>query len=738
MNDILKTGYVQGSPKILEEDFVRSILYPEFYEANPDDFEEKLVDLLTTPKTRNNKNTPRGWYPWNEDTSSFEPCPEVLCGLIRLLYEFKYTGQRSIRECMSIANKLFDDTDGIDYQMTTQGGLSNMFHKFQRALGLTEHEVSRDRVNRIRTERKLKALAEGRKRPRHYSSAVKKKMAKRKQITAINEELKLLKQKERRLKAAAAKRARQLELSGDPTKLGDEYASATKLLGLLLSYVPILAKPPKLEAPSIILPENLIEKYNKMLASGYSDEICMRIYREIIDGDHKYDQRQVAFLPTPRQYRFLAAPEDIVLYGGAAGGGKSHSMVIDPLRYVHSKHHNAVIIRKTMPELRELIDTARELYSMLPNPPRYKETEHTFYFPSGAKIWFSFLERPADKYRYQGQAFTYIGFDELSQHDTNEGFNYLRSRLRRPKNAREIYPYIRATANPGSQWVYDFFIAPSAPETPFILDGTKNVRVKFIPAKLEDNPWLDDDGMYRTMLESLPEVERRQLLEGDWLASKDNMFTEFDIRKHVCEPFYVPKHWNRVAGLDYGYRDPSAAVWFAVNPDDNSIVIYDEFCQSGLTGKEFALAIRAKEAEELVYVDHPIDWSVFARTGHTGPTIAEAMLQVPGFRLRKADKNREAGWVQVHEYLRTNPKTGAPKVQIFSSCVNLIRQLVSAKVHKTKPGDIDDTRTADGHWDLLDALRYGLMSRPRVETLDQRLTMFKQQNRWDRINSYFN
>jgi hypothetical protein len=227
------------------------------------------------------------------------------------------------------------------------------------------------------------------------------------------------------------------------------------------------------------------------------------------------------------------------------------------------------------------------------------------------------------------------------------------------------------------------------------------------------------------------------LLEGDWLASKDNMFTEFDIQKHVCEPFYVPKHWNRVAGLDYGYRDPSAGVWFAVNPDDNSIVVYDEFCQTGLTGKEFALAIKAREAEELVYVDHPIDWSVFARTGHTGPTIAESMLQVPGFKLRKADKNREAGWVQIHEHLRSDPKTGAPKIQIFSSCPQLIRQLVSAKVSKTKPNDLDDSRTADGHWDMLDALRYGLMSRPRVETLDQRLTMFKQHNRWGQINSYF-
>jgi hypothetical protein len=740
---ILEQGYVREYENILKEGFVQSILYPEFYEAALDaaNFEESLVALLTTPKTRKNKNTPRGYYNWSNDDQCYKPYPEVLCGLLKILYEFRYTGKRSIRDSLHQANVLFRESPGIEYDLTTVGGLSNLLLRLEQSLGLTQHETSVDRVKKVQKERWIRAKEEGKSRIYNYSSPQKKKIAKRKQLTATVEELRLLKAKEKRLKAKAARQAFKLRLSGDPTKLGGEYRSAYKVLELLVSYVPDLVKPPKLGAPSVIIPENLIHKYNFMLANQYSDAECMEIYKEIINGEHKYDERKVAFLPTPRQYRFLAAPEDIVLYGGAAGGGKSFSMVIDPLRYVHSKYHSAVIIRKSMPELRELIDTARELYSMLPNPPKYKETEHTFHFPSGAKIWFSFLERPADKYRYQGQAYTYIGFDELSQHDTDEGFTYLRSRLRRPLKAKEIQPYIRATANPGSQWVYDFFIAPAAPETPFVLPGTENSlhprTVKFIPAKLEDNPHLDDDGMYRSILESLPEIERRQLLDGDWLASKDNMFTEFDIQKHVVEPFYVPKHWNRVAGLDYGYRDPSAAVWFAVNPDDNSIVIYNEFLETGLTGKEFALAIKAREAEELVYVDHPIDWSVFARTGHTGPTIAESMLQVPGFRIRKADKNREAGWVQVHEYLRSDPKTGRPKIQVFSSCVGLIRQLISAKVSKTKPGDINDARTADGHWDLLDALRYGLMSRPRTETLDQRLTMFKQQNRWGQINNYF-
>jgi hypothetical protein len=716
--------------------------YPkEWWEVNPN-FDEDLEKLLTATR-RMAKNPPRGYRVVPEEKLCY-PVPEMIKKFLVLLADVRYTHARSLRDALQqaqrVCDEFYDPENGIDYTISSQGGLSNLLLRFEKELNLTQKETTADRLKKIKERRWKEAMEEGRKRPTPcLSSKEKKKREKRKKLTAINEELKLVKAKEKRLKTNAARHARGLGLKKDPTKI-HRYTAEGRIHPYYELYAHIHdMKVEHKRREKYRRADNRIELYNEMLASGAPDVECMAVYKEIMAHKEQYQERSVAFLPTPRQYRFLAAPEDIVLYGGAAGGGKSYSLLIDPLRYAHMKAHNAVLIRKTMPELNELIDTSRELYPLMFPKARFKEVEHAWYFPSGAKIRFGYLDKPADKFKYQGKAFTYIGFDELSQHTTDEGFTYLRSRLRRTD--KNIYPYIRATANPGSQWVYDMFIAPSEPETPFILPGTENtdrpLKVKFIPAKLEDNPHLDDDGMYRTMLMSLPEVERRQLLEGDWLASNDNMFPEFDIRTHVCEPFYIPKHWNRVSGLDYGYRDPSAGVWFAVNPEDQSIVVYDEFVQPGLTGKEFALAIKAKEAEELVHVDHPIDWSVFARTGHTGPTIAESMLSVPGFRLRRADKNREAGWVQIHEYLRKDPRTGAPKIQVFSTCKNLIRQLVSAKVHKTKPGDLDDTRTADGHWDLLDALRYGIMSRPRVETLDQRLVNFKSTNRWAQVNDYF-
>ena len=102
------------------------------------------------------------------------------------------------------------------------------------------------------------------------------------------------------------------------------------------------------------------------------------------------------------QEDFLAAGETDVLYGGAAGGGKSYAMLVDPLRFAHRAAHRGLIIRRSMPELRELIDKSRELYPKAFPGCKYKEVEKLWNFPSGAKIEFGFLERDADVYRYQG------------------------------------------------------------------------------------------------------------------------------------------------------------------------------------------------------------------------------------------------------------------------------------------------------------------------------------------------
>ena len=234
----------------------------------------------------------------------------------------------------------------------------------------------------------------------------------------------------------------------------------------------------------------------------------------------------------------MAAPERDVLYGGAAGGGKSYAMLVDPLRYAHKKAHRALILRRSMPELRELIDKSRELYPQAYPGCKFREVEKLWNFPSGAKIEFGFLERDADVYRYQGQAYSWIGFDEITHLPTEFGWNYLASRLRTTDSSIETY--LRCTANPGgvgAQWVKKRYVDPQDPNNSFT--GKDGLSRKFIPARLDDNPYLANDGRYEEMLKALPPIQRRQLLEGNWDVAEGAAFVEFDPEAHIVEPFYI-------------------------------------------------------------------------------------------------------------------------------------------------------------------------------------------------------
>jgi hypothetical protein len=429
----------------------------------------------------------------------------------------------------------------------------------------------------------------------------------------------------------------------------------------------------------------------------------------------------VAFMPNDGpQTDFLAASEKDVLYGGAAGGGKSFAMLIDPLRYCHFAEHRALILRRSMPELRELIDKSRELYPKAFKGAKFKEVEKLWQFPSGAKIEFGFLERDADVYRYQGQAYSWIGFDEITHLPTEFGWNYLASRLRTTNP--ELPTYLRCTANPGgvgAQWVKKRYIEPAEENKTF--KGSDGLTRKFIPARLQDNPFLAEDGEYERMLLSLPPVQRRQLLEGNWDISEGAAFAEFDPSTHIIPPFDLPSWWERLKGIDYGYASESCCLWGAIDPEDKTLIIYRELYKKGLTGEILGDTITDMEANEVKSITGVLDTAAWSRTGYTGPTIGE-MLVMKGHKLRRADKNRMAGKVQIHEYLRPDRETGRPRLQIFNTCVNLIKELQGLPLSKSNPEDVD-TNSADHAYD---ALRYMIMSRPRLDHPHDRMLRIKQ------------
>ncbi len=449
---------------------------------------------------------------------------------------------------------------------------------------------------------------------------------------------------------------------------------------------------------------------------------------ESVKKELKLDQKELIFSPNPGpQTEFLSAPEKEVLYGGAAGGGKSYALLADPLRYIKYKEHKALILRKTLPELTELIDKSRGLYPKAYPGAVYKEAKKTWEFPSGAKIQFGYCERDADVYQYQGQSYTWIGFDELTHLPTSFAWDYLGSRLRTINP--EIKTYMRATANPGGvghDWVKKRFIDPAPPNTT-VWTSYRDSRgqvvkysKKYIPARLSDNPYLYDSGEYELMLLTLDPVSRKRLLEGDWNIVEGSAFPEFDPSIHVIQPMEIPVGWDRFKAIDYGYRAPSCCLWFAVDPSDGTLIVYRELYQKELSGTALGNKMNDLEADEMRSIGGILDGAAWNKSGSTGPTVGEEIAKT-GHKLRRADKNREAGKIQVHERLRPNPSTGRPKVQIFSTCTNIIKQLQYIPVDNNNKEDVD-TKAEDHAYD---AFRYGVMSRPRIEDPYLRMMNFR-------------
>lgn len=220
--------------------------------------------------------------------------------------------------------------------------------------------------------------------------------------------------------------------------------------------------------------------------------------------------------PTPKQAAFLLLDNLEAFYGGAAGGGKSSALLAAALQYVDVPRYSAILFRRTYGDLTlpgALMDRARSWLSRFPEV-RWVEKEKAWVFPSGARLAFGYLEHENDKFRYQSAEFQFIGFDELTQF-TETQYRYLFSRLRRLKGYK-VPLRMRAASNPGGighDWVAQRFI----------VEGPKKDRI-FIPARLEDNPYLDIEE-YEKSLAELDLVTRMQLREGDWnVKAEGNMF----------------------------------------------------------------------------------------------------------------------------------------------------------------------------------------------------------------------
>lgn len=442
--------------------------------------------------------------------------------------------------------------------------------------------------------------------------------------------------------------------------------------------------------------------------------------------------------PQPKQAIFQSCWQDEALYGGAAGGGKSDTLLMEALRQIQIPNYKGVLVRKTFPQLKELIERSRILYKQVCPKARYNGTDHEWHFPSGASISFKQVRSASYVTDWQGQSYDFLGVDEAT-HLTLQEYLYLLSRNRPSGEGTRVYT--RLATNPGGighGWIKARFGIGTIPPQTTIWTKSKIadpkgqmhevVRSKiFIPATVFDNQeLLKNNPGYLATLDQLPQAERDALLYGSWDSFSGQVFSEFrdnaahyDDGKftHVINPFPIPAHWNIIRCYDFGYTRPSACLWIAVNEEGRKFVIREFYTWTGTpdVGNKMHHIDQAAKIREIENTDPNLqgrniigvaDPAIFDKS--RGMSIADDMAKAPNYVIwHGGDHNRMPGKMQVHYHLAFD-EDGDPMLQFFTNCKNIIRTLPELTYDETNIEDVNSKLEDHAY----DALRYGLMDDP--------------------------
>ncbi len=354
--------------------------------------------------------------------------------------------------------------------------------------------------------------------------------------------------------------------------------------------------------------------------------------------------------PTPPQHAFLFCDHvQEILYGGAAGGGKSSALLAAALQYVDVPGYSALLVRRTFRDLNQpdaLIPRSKEWLSS--TDARWNDNDHRWTFPSGATLTFGYLQHEDDKLQYQGAAFQFVGFDELTQF-TETQYTYLFSRCRRPRAGTssallaEVPLRVRAASNPGGpghEFVRQRFGIyrndEDAPDAPLICHRPDWPQKRiFIPAALRDNPHLDAES-YVENLDELDHHTRRQLLDGDWDSKPPGDLFRREWFEIVDELPDGPVQWVRF--WDMAATEPSER-----NPDPDWTV--------GLKlGRTRDNVFYVADVRRLRGTPGRVREAIKQAAREDGPAVAIRMEQEPG----SSGKTAIDGYVRDADLLRFN------------------------------------------------------------------------------------
>lgn len=406
------------------------------------------------------------------------------------------------------------------------------------------------------------------------------------------------------------------------------------------------------------------------------------------------------------QLEFLLAkwcPE--IFFGGARGGSKSYSLLLDFLQdcgkgYGHG--WKGVIFRRSYPQLKQLIDDSHRIYGKVPGAT-YLKKDREWIFPQGEKLEFRFLESDSDVANYQGFAYQWMGWDELPNWPDLTAYDAMKASLRPTSAAVDCRT--RATGNPGGvghSGVKQRFIDPygDGPKGWNVLpDDGKGERM-FIPSSVWDNKiLLSQDPQYIKRLEqSGPDHLVKAWLYGDWDIVLGAFFEPWDPHKHVKPVGQVPQHWFRFRAFDWGGHAPFCVHWWAVSDGVTPIqglegsyvlpagakICYREWygCDEkdfkkglSLDNEEMAKGILKRTPAEEKIAFTVTDNLPFQRRG--GPTIAEVFLNL-GVPLMKGDTDRVSGCAAMYLALKGG-ESRVPMMYFMENCKHAIRQIPLAQ-----------------------------------------------------------
>ncbi len=498
---------------------------------------------------------------------------------------------------------------------------------------------------------------------------------------------------------------------------------------------------------------SFLKQWSDEAISQYLDHD--RYYYGIHFKRHKNEPPWWFYMPTPVAVPFHAVKVPNILFGGAAGGSKSHTARHDAYRHALAiPEYNGIIMRRTFEELERnhLEKALREIgkinvyfqdekfgYEKV-EAADYVSTKHRIRIKTHGKakdaiIIFGHCQNLGDEEKYLGDEYDGFYPDEGATFHKKQ-VTGVAGRLRTTKKilGRRLIPRLGMTSNPGGSqtlWLKDYYIDKNLEK---ILEENPKYKADqhvFIQAMLYDNPYLmDPDGTYDTYEARLFEYDkerRKQLLLGDWSALAGQFFAEFSERQHV-KRLYIPDGSKIELWLDWGY-DPhyGVALWVAILPTGRIYVFHEykfngEHARQKFVASEIAQQIKRITKEDVLpftktrrLTKSVADPSMWGKEGTSGEDYAATFARF-GVPLIKADNSRELGWGRLRHWWRVAPD-GDPWLIIDPDCVTTIRTIPGLIRDKHNPDDVDTS----GEDHPADTLRYGVMAHPMPKTMKHQL-----------------